>query len=336
MITFIGLVAIVSAVGYVAWAKGTFRPHEKVAILTWNQDPFWDPIQQGANDAAKDFGIDLAFIESAPDQASQDQHIRDLVSSGIQALAISPNNPTAQEATINDAASKAVVVTFDSDAPNTKRRGFIGTDDYAAGQIAAEQVRVAISDGGKVIISVGSIEMSNGRDRRQGTIDDLLDRPFKHEHTFDAVDADLKGSKYQVVATVTDNGDADKESKLVADAITANPDVKCIVGLFSYSGPAIVKAVATSGKKDQIKIIGFDESAEEQADVASGAIFSSVLQDQYRCGYETVRILADLLRGVGQNGPSSARLTELPVMLMRSDNIQTLRDERMIRKPDAK
>ena len=56
---------------------------------------------------------------------------------------------------------------------------------------------------------------------------------------------------------------------MVVDAIKAHPDVKCIVGLFSYSGHAIVKAIDTAGKKGQIKVIGFDESADEQADVLS-------------------------------------------------------------------
>ena len=68
-----------------------------------------------------------------------------------------------------------------------KMRGFVGTNDYAAGQVAAEEVRSAIPDGGKVIISVGSVDMLNGRDRRQGLIDDLLDRPLRHDHQFDPI-----------------------------------------------------------------------------------------------------------------------------------------------------
>ena len=237
---------------------------------------------------------------------------------------------------INGAADKTIVVTFDSDAPNTRRRGFIGTDDYAAGQIAADEVRSAIPDGGKVIISVGSVEMSNGGDRRQGIIDNLLDRPFKHSDQHDPLNADLKGKKYEIAATVVDGHKLDDVPKLIGDSIAANPDVKCIVGLFSYSGPAIVKAVEAAGKKDQIKVIGFDESAEEQAAVLSGAIYSSILQDQYHCGYETVRVLADLARGVAQNRPAGPRVTALPVLVMRKDNIQSLRDSRTIRSVDAK
>jgi ribose transport system substrate-binding protein len=330
----VGALALIVAAAYVAWGNGIFHRREKIAILTWNQDPFWDPVQVGANDAARDFKVDLTFVESQPDVQSQNQKIQDLLNSGVQGLAISPNDPKAQESIINDAARKAVVITFDSDAPNTNRRGFVGTDNYAAGQIAAEQVRSAIPDGGKVLISVGSVAMINGRDRRQGLIDDLLDRPFKIEHTYDPADAtNLKGGKYEIAATVIDGGNAANATQMIEDALKANPDIRCIVGLFSYSGPAIAKAVQEAGKKDQIKIIGFDELPEEQADVVSQVIYSSVLQDQYRCGYEAVRVLADLLRGGEQNAPLGARLTELPVLVLKPNNVDAMRKTRIVRSP---
>jgi ribose transport system substrate-binding protein len=335
LISFIGMVGIVGLVSYIAVTNGAFARREKVAMVTWNKSPYWDLVKKGADDAARDFHVDLTFVESDPDQASQDQHIKELLDSGVQGLGINPNNPAAQQANINDACSKAVVVTFDSDAPDSNRRAFIGTNDYFAGQFAAEQVRLAIPDGGKVIISVGSVERSNGRNRRQGLIDDLLDRPFNRDNIADSLDATLKGTNYQIVATVVDHGDKAKATQMIEDAITANPDVKCIVGLYGYSGPAIVKAVAASGKKDQIKVIGFDASDEEQALVASGAIFSSVLQDQYHCGYETVRVLSDMLRGIGDNHPWSGRVSEQPTMLMKADNIQTLRGQHVIDAPTA-
>lgn len=332
----IGVAIAASSLLYIQWSSGSFHRHEKIAIVTWTEDPFWGPTQDGANDAARDLGVDLTFVTSKPDIDSQNQHIKDVLAGGVDGLAISPNDPVAQQAIINDAAGKTILVTFDSDAPSTNRRGFIGTDDYSAGQVAADEVRLAIPDGGKVIISVGSIDMSNGGDRRQGLIDNLLDRPFKHDRPHDPLNAELKGQKYELVATVIDHHEVDNVTKLVSNAIQANPDVKCIVGLFSYNGPAIVKAVDAAGKQGQIKVIGFDESAEEQADVASGAIFSSILQDQYRCGYETVRVLSDLCRGVAQNQPAGPRLTAFPVIVMRKDNLQSLRDDRIVRSVNAK
>jgi ribose transport system substrate-binding protein len=330
----LGILAIICAAGYLVLGKGTFHRREKVAILTGNQASFWDPVQLGASDAAREYNVDLTFIKSEPNLQSQNQPLQDLLNNGVQGLAICPNNPEAQQSILNDAAGKIVLITIDSDAPNTSRKGFVGTNNYAAGQTAAEQVRAAIPDGGKILISVGSVGMINGRDRRQGVIDDLMDRPFKLHRTYDAPDAtNLKGSKYEVVGTITDDGDPIKATQLLVDAIKAHPDINCIVGLFGYSGPAIVKAVEQAGKKDQIKIVGFDESPEEQADIASGAIYSSVLQEQYRCGYEAVRVMAELLRGVQVHGPTTTRLTELPVLVLQANNIEDMRKANIIRTP---
>jgi ribose transport system substrate-binding protein len=140
-IVVVGLIALALAVAYTAWLKGAFKKHEKIAILTWNEDTFWDPTALGAADAARELGVDLTFIKSKPDEAAQTQHIHELLEGGIQGLALSPNNPKTQEAVINEAAAKAVVITFDSDAPNTHRREFVGTDDYAAGHRGVVQLQ---------------------------------------------------------------------------------------------------------------------------------------------------------------------------------------------------
>src|SRR6185436_3892320 len=101
----------------------------------------------------------------------------------VDGIAISPNNPQAQAALLNEAADKTVLITFDSDAPDSKRKLFVGTDDYAAGGWAAQEVQDVLPDGGAVIISVGSLETVNGRARRQGLIDTLLGRPFNRDRT---------------------------------------------------------------------------------------------------------------------------------------------------------
>ena len=336
-IVVLGVLAVVAAVGFALWSNGTFKAREKVAVLTWTEDTFWEPTERGAKDAATEFGVDLQFVRSKPDEATQTQHIKDLLGSGIVGLAVAPNNPKTQEGVLNDAASKVKLVTFDSDAPNTKRHGFVGTDDYAAGRIAASEVRAAMPDGAKILITVGSLDLSNGSDRRRGLIDDLLERPFNRDSAPEPIDAKLEGKNYQIVATVVDNANVDATPGIIADALKKHPEVNCVVGLFSYSGPSAVKAAEAVGRKGQIKVVGFDESPDEQAAVRDGAVYSSILQNQYRCGYETVRVLAELARGVHQDsGPTGARLTALPVTIMRADNIDALREARVIRKVDAK
>src|SRR4051812_39844109 len=79
-------------------SAGYLRPKQKLAIVTWNQDPFWDLVIMGAKDAADERNADLTVIRSQPDEKVQSQHVRDLLAQGMDGIAISPNNPTAQAA----------------------------------------------------------------------------------------------------------------------------------------------------------------------------------------------------------------------------------------------
>lgn len=332
-LVFLGFLALIATVGVDGWLMGYFKPRPKIALVTWNDDPYWDFVINGAQASAAAHGLDLTVIRSQPDEKVQSQHVRDLLDQGIKGIAISPKDPAAQLDILNEAADKTVLITLDSDAPSVKRKAFVGSDNYAAGQLAGEEVRHAIADGGDVIISVGSIKMANGRERRQGLIDDLLDRRPNPDNPMDAIDATLKGPHFAVVGTVLDDGDSVKTIASVADAIKSHPDTKCIVGLFSYSAPAVVQAIAQAGKAGQIKVIGFDELDATQAGVVNGSIYSAILQDQYRCGFAAVDTIFDHLKGVDKFAPTGVQFIPLRVRVMNAANLQELREDHMVRSP---
>ena len=325
-------VCFIAALSIYLWGRGTSVRRVKLAVVTWNNDAFWDPVIRGADDAAAEWTVKLTTIRSTPEVETQSKHVRDLLAERVDGIAISPNNPQAQAALLNEAAEKTVLITFDSDAPQSKRRLFVGTDDYAAGGFAAEEVREVLPEGGSVIISVGSLDTVNGRDRRQGLIDTLLDRPFKRERTPDAIDAQLKGAKYSIAATVLDGADVAKGKTLIAAALKAHPEVKCVVGLWSYSAGVALGGIEQSGKAGQIKVIAFDESPETQAGIEAGSVQASIVQDQYRIGYEAVRILASTVRGLEQGGPTGPRTIYLPIHVLRQDNLEAFRAENRIRR----
>ena len=228
------LVAVAAAV-YFGFVREHAPRHLKLAIVTWTEDPFWQPLLQGAQDYADKSNVELTIIKSKPTADVQTQHIRDLLDSGIDGIAISPNDANAQHAILDEAASKVPVVTFDTDAPDTKRRRFISIDNYAAGRVCASEMTEAMPGGGPVLISVGSVTMEHGRLRRQGVIDEFLERGFDRDRAADPLDAVLKGPKFTVVYTATDGGDPATAVQAIAAGLRAHPEVKGIIGLFSYS-----------------------------------------------------------------------------------------------------
>ena len=98
------------------------------------------------------------------------------------------------------------------------------------------------------MIFVGRLEQLNARQRRQGVIDELLNRPMQKldQVKFDSVDSvklSAEGSKYIVVDTRTDNFDKAKAKSNAEDSMTKYKNLKCMVGLFAYNPPACIDAI---------------------------------------------------------------------------------------------
>jgi ribose transport system substrate-binding protein len=333
--TIIVLLLIVGGAA-ILYLNGAFRSRPKIAVVTSTEDSYWDLVQLGSTDAARDFGDDLTFVRSKPDAASQTKIVHDLLAGGLDGIGISPISPNEQTDLLNEAASKSHLVTFDSDAPNANRIAFIGSNNYEAGWQCAQEVRAAVPDGGQVILCVGTVDKLNGRDRRRAVIDNLLDRRYDSDAKDEPVDGEKKGDKYTVAATLIDNGDVDKAVSLAVEAIKSHPDLKCFVGLFGYNTPALLKALDQTGTTGKIKIIGFDEADELQAGIQNGTVFASILQDQYLCGYDTVRALNEAITGVNKSGPGGAQLRVWMCRVLTKDNIDQLRKEKRLREPEKK
>jgi len=239
-------------------------------------------------------------------------------------MAISPVSPTMEANLLSAVANATTLVTYDSDMPIARRLCFVGTDNYAAGRACGDLVRQAIPSGGEVIVSIPNPDKDNVQRRRQGLIDELLDRSTEPMRTADAVDAPLIGAHYTIDATLVDSADPGACATLAEAAIKDHPDVKCFVGLQSYSGPALVKALQDANKVDQIKVIGFDVSNDTLANIDAGHIYGTMMQDQYGCGFHAVRILAESARHVTGGLPLFQTLT-LGCDAVTKDNIDAAR-----------
>ena len=151
-------------------------PKPRIAYVTNGVDPFWDIAAKGAKDAAAKFNVDLQVI-FPQDGGDQKAKIEDVIVRGIDGIAISPIDAKNQTPSINDWAAKTRVITQDSDAPESNRLMYIGVDNYEAGRMCGQLVKEAVPQGGKVAIFVGRLEQDNARLRREGVIDELLDKP---------------------------------------------------------------------------------------------------------------------------------------------------------------
>jgi ribose transport system substrate-binding protein len=303
------LLLLIGTVG--AWQAGWLKPRPTVALVTNNDDPFWDPVIEGAQKAAAQSHLKLKVIKGTGKEADQTQAVRQLLAEGISGLAISPIDGQGQTEVLRQAAVQMPLVTMDSDSPNSSRLWFVGTDNYASGRQVGAILQDAVPDGGEVLICVGSVTADNGKLRRQGVIDELLDRPYSQIGPFDPIDAPIKGQKYTLVGTCVDMHDKERAVQLAAEAVQKHPNLKCIVALYSYSAPAVLKALEQTGKLGQIKVIGFDVLPETLAAVKSGNVFATMQQAQYDIGFDTIRGLSDALSGDSRVAAAAAGMTPM-------------------------
>ena len=277
----------------------------KLAFVTNNSADFWTIARRGVEKA----DAELADVETefrlTPDgtAAEQQRIVDDLLTKGVDGIAISPIDPQNQTALIDAAAKRTIVFTQDSDAPQTARACYIGTDNVAAGRQAGQLIREALPEGGTIMLFVGKLDAQNARERVQG------------------IKETLEGSNVRILDVRTDDGDDVRAKANAADVLVRYPDVKALVGLWSYNGPAILNAVREAKKVGRVKIIAFDEADETLAGISDGAIEATVVQQPFEFGYQSVMRMAQAVRGDRSFIPESKQII-VPTLVVNRANVE--------------
>jgi ribose transport system substrate-binding protein len=262
-----------------------------VAFLTNNASDFWTIARAGCDQAQKEVpNVKVEFKIPADGTAAEQTRIfDDLLVKGVNGIALSPVDPANQTAMIDRGVQKALIVTQDSDAPNSKRSFYVGTDNVAAGRQAGELVKKAIPQGGNIMLFVGKRDAQNAKERIQG------------------VEEALKGTNIKILDVRTDDTDRVRAKQNVSDTLVKYPDIACLVGLWSYNGPAILNAVKDSGKLGKVKIVTFDEENDTLQGVKDGSIDATVVQNPYEFGRQAVTLMAKKLRGEDMKVPDGGK-----------------------------
>src|SRR5712692_3953563 len=184
----------------------------KLAFVTNNAADFWTIARRGCEQAGSELpNVEVEFrIPSDGTAAEQRRIIDDLMAKGVAGIAISPVDPTNQTKMINDLAKQILVITQDSDAPQSDRACYLGTDNRAAGRQAGQLIKEALPQGGKIMIFVGKIDAQNAQDRFNGIKDALA------------------GSNVQIIDVRTDDTDTVRAKANAADTLVKYPDIAAL------------------------------------------------------------------------------------------------------------
>ena len=281
----------------------------KLAFVTTGTSDFWAIAHKGIDKAVSEdpsLQVDFRDLPNGT-PAEQKEALDDLLVKGTQGIAISVRDPANEVDMINAAEKKAMIFTTDSDAATSDRVCYIGTNNVDAGKQAGEEIKKACPGGGKIMLFVGLKDAANSKERIGG-IEDAL-----------------KGSNISVIDVRTDDNDRGRAKANVSDTIVKYPDVVCLVGIYSYNGPAIYSAVKDAGKLGKIKIVCFDEQDETLAGVKEGSISATIVQQPFEFGYQSIKFLAKALRNDKSDIPSN-KLKYVPTTVITKDTVDAFWD----------
>ncbi|MDQ6653871.1 MAG: sugar-binding protein [Acidobacteriota bacterium] len=304
---FICLLAVIFAMSASCGSPSPRAPKavKTVAFITNASTDFWKIARKGCEKADTELADVTVAFKTTNTGATEEQNglLRDaLDTDGADAIAISVIDPAAQKKVINDAAKRALVITQDSDAPDSDRSLYLGADNRAAGRQAGELIKKALPQGGKIMVFVGKRDVQNARER------------------FEGLKESLQGSKMEIIDLLTDDADPSRARQNAYETLNKYPDIAGMVGLWSYNGPAILQALRPAGKLGQIKIVCFDDERATLAAIKEGTIFGTVAQQPFEYGYRAVQMAGKILRGDRSVIPASKTIL-IPTVVIQKNNV---------------
>ncbi len=270
-----------STTGSTPTASGPTKKLRITMIAKSDNNPVFQAAKTGAEAAAKELGkqneMEISIDWRTPpteDGEEQARRIAQAVNDGTDVILISCSNAAKVTGAINDAVAKNVpVMTFDSDAPDSKRFAFYGTDDIECGkQVMAELAKIT---GGKgtVQILAGNQDAPNLQNRKKGVEEEAKKFPG----------IKIAGTSYH---TETPQ-DAAAE---VTRTMNANPsiDAWAMVGGWPLFSSALMNL-----DPSRVKIVSVDALPEELAYVEKGVVPVLLAQPVFEWGYKSVGFIVD-------------------------------------------
>ena len=211
------------------------------------------------------------------DQLRQKEILESFITQKVDGIAISCLNGDFLTDTINRAVDAGIpVVTWDADAPKSKRLAFYGVDDVAAGRIMGEQAVALLGGKGKIAI-ITSVSATNLQRRLQG-VREVLDQ-----------------HKDMPVVEVYDiKEDTVRCAEIIASGTNRYPDLAAWI---SVGGWPVFTRNALAAVPPQTKVISFDTIPPAPDLLKEGKVQVLLGQKYFGWGAESVRLLADIKAG---------------------------------------
>jgi len=263
-------------------------------ILKAMGNAYWGVLQAGAIDAGRNLDANV-IITGIPDEARIEDQItllQNAVSARADAILIAVTNSDAQAAEVERAYDSGIpIILIDTMAGTNKYTASFVTNNFAAGQTAAEEMlrllraaQTSEDKRGTIAVQIGSSGSQTMIDRNAG-FKDYWDANAPSNWVVD-------WNNVQV-----NDGDINKAISIAQDFLTSYTD---LIAFFTPNNGSTVGAVTAlvEGNRTDVTMVGFDFSREMEDIIRSGEFnVSTMLQNQYFMGYNGVKAALDIING---------------------------------------
>jgi len=247
--------------------------------------PYFNASEVGAKQAGQDLGVEVIYTgPTEPDAAQQVNVIEDLISRGVDAIAVAPNDPAALTPVLRKAKDAGILV-LDWDTPaeaDVVELSVHQIDDKVFAEHLVDEMVKGMGDSGEYAILTGGLSASN-------------------LNTWIDLGQEYIQSKYPNLKLVTDRIPTDEKQQLAyqktLDLLRAYPNLK---GILAYSTPAplgAAQAVQERGLQDAITVVGTALPTDSGPFLEDGSLDVAVLWDPAQLGYLTIYLAKHLLDG---------------------------------------
>ena len=246
-------------------------------VVSTLNNPFFVSLKEGAEQKAKDMGMELVVLDSQNDPAQELANVEDLLTQGVSLILINPTDSDAVGNAIIAANNKNVpVVTLDRGANQGEVVSHIASDNVAGGVMAGEHIVSLLGGKGKVVELEGIAGTSAARDRGQGFNDAIAD------------------TEIEVVAKQVADFDRTQGLSVMENILQAQPEIDAVFAHNDEMALGAQKAIEASGR--EIIIVGFDATDDAVAAVKEGKMSATVAQQPSligELGVETAKKILD-------------------------------------------
>lgn len=238
---------------------------------------FFEAARDGGFEAAEEIGnVEVIYTGPiTPTAEGQIEIINSLIAQGVDAIAITANDPTAVVPILQQAMEAGIkVISWDSAVvPEGRQMHLNAADNAALGSIEVELASQAINGEGEIAILSATAQAANAN-------------LWIDEMKKDLARPDRQGLK--LVSVVYGDDQTDKSTREAQGLLAAHPNLKAIISPTTVGIAAAAQVVEDEGRIGEVYVTGLGLPSEMRGYIESGAVKSFALFNPIDLGYATV------------------------------------------------